>query len=144
MKSIFLRLVGFAALAGLGMLCSCTPATFSGSVAEDEADGPPVPPTPMASHAGTHGTEAVNPSSIVVEAMSRSIQKGEIKRFSYDQVRFWRVVKDEIVDGNSYQVGITVFDVRDGSESMSYHAKAYVSNGRVWRWVWPDTGLAIQ
>lgn len=96
----------------------------------------PTPPAPPVGPAG---------SSNVVSVMQASIRAAEIKEFTFDQVLDWKAADaPEVVEGESYQVGMISYQAETVFGKKTIEAKALIKDGKVVRWLWPKSGMQIQ
>ena len=99
---------------------------------------PTLEPTP-APEAATAG------SGDPVAIMKASIQAGEIKEFSFDQVLEWQPGEGtETIDGQGYQTGIASYKAETVFGVKTIQAKALIQGGKVVRWLWPKSGMEIK
>lgn len=109
-----------------------------------ETTPPPAPapePTPEPAP-----TPAAQPSASVdvVAIMRQSIEKAEIKEFTANQVKSWKAEPQETLEGSTYDVGTVTYEQETIFGLKTITAKAYISSGKVDRWIWPKSGLTIQ
>jgi hypothetical protein len=97
----------------------------------------PVPePAPAPAPAGSGDPVAI---------MKASIQAGEIKEFTFDQVLEWLPGEGaETIDGQSYQTGIASYKAETVFGVKTIQAKALIQGGKVVRWLWPKSGMEIK
>lgn len=112
----------------------------------------PVPPAPKPTPAPEQ-TPAADPpappapapgTSDLVKAMQDSVKAGEIKEFKFDQVQDWAAGTDELIDGQTYQIGFVSYKAETIFGVKTIQAKALIKNGKVQRWLRPKTGLPIK
>ena len=117
------------------------PAPEPAPASEPEPTPAPEPepePTP-APEAATAG------SGDPVAIMKASIQAGEIKEFSFDQVLEWQPGEGtETIDGQGYQTGIASYKAETVFGVKTIQAKALIQGGKVVRWLWPKSGMEIK
>lgn len=93
-------------------------------------------PTPEPAPAGSGDPVAI---------MKASIQAGEIKEFTFDQVLEWLPGEgSETIDGQSYQTGIASYKAETVFGVKTIQAKALIQGGKVVRWLWPKSGMEIK
>ncbi len=80
----------------------------------------------------------------IVKAMQESIQSGQIKEFTFDQVLGWKAGEEETVDGTNYQTGIAAYKAETIFGVKTIQAKALIQNGKVAKWIWTNTGMEIK
>jgi hypothetical protein len=99
------------------------------------APEPEPTPEPEAAAAGSGDPVAI---------MKASIQAGEIKEFSFDQVLEWQPGEGtETIDGQGYQTGIASYKAETVFGVKTIQAKALIQGGKVVRWLWPKSGMEI-
>jgi hypothetical protein len=77
--------------------------------------------------------------------MKASIQAGEIKEFTFDQVLEWLPGEGaETIDGQSFQTGIASYKAETVFGVKTIQAKALIQGGKVVRWLWPKSGMEIK
>lgn len=93
-------------------------------------------PTPEPAPAGSGDPVAI---------MKSSIQAGEIKEFTFDQVLEWVAGEGtETIDGQSYLTGIASYKAETVFGVKTIQAKALIQGGKVVRWLWPKSGMEIK
>ena len=76
--------------------------------------------------------------------MRSSLTNKEIKSFSISEVKSWNAEPQETVDGTTYDVGTVTYEQETVFGRKSMTAKAYITNGKVVRWIWPKSGITIE
>ena len=77
--------------------------------------------------------------------MKASIQAGEIKEFSFDQVFEWQPGEGmETIDGIGYLTGIASYKAETVFGVKTIQAKALIQGGKVVRWLWLKSGMEIK
>jgi len=114
-----------------------TPAPEPEPTPAPEPEPTPEPtPEPEAAAAGSGDPVAI---------MKASIQAGEIKEFSFDQVLEWQPGEGtETIDGQGYQTGIASYKAETVFGVKTIQAKALIQGGKVVRWLWPKSGMEIK
>lgn len=80
-----------------------------------------------------------------VAIMKASIEAGEIKEFTFDQVLEWVAGEGpETIDGQSYQIGIASYKSETPFGVKTRKAKALIQGGKVVRWLWVVSGMEIK
>jgi hypothetical protein len=82
--------------------------------------------------------------AVIVKIMQTSIRSGQLKEFAFNQVRGWKPEANETVDGVLYQTGVAAYKAETVFGSKTILAKALIKNGKVARWIWPRSGIAIK
>jgi len=98
-------------------------------------------PSPAPTPAPTVGS---GPSSDVVAVMKNSILAAEIKEFTSQQVTEWKADAAETVEGQSFQTGVVTYQAESPFGKKAIQAKAYIQNGKVVRWIWPNSGIQLK
>lgn len=80
----------------------------------------------------------------VVAVMQASIRSGEIKEFNETQVQGWQAGEEEVSDGTTYQTGLVAYTAETLFGVRTIQAKAYIKDGKVERWIWPNSGMEIK
>ena len=79
-----------------------------------------------------------------VSLMQASVRSGQIKEFSFDQVLTWKAEADEIINGETYQTGLTSYKAETIFGVKIIQAKALIKDGKIQRWIWPKSGMEIK
>lgn len=123
-----------------------TPPTAPDLVPEPAAPEPEMAPAP-----GPEPSPETEPSAVpagqadVVAVMKESIQSGDIKEFTFDQVLDWQASDGpETIDKVSYQTGIASYEAETVFGVKTIQAKALIKGGKVVRWLWPKSGMEIK
>jgi hypothetical protein len=156
-------------LEGANVIISPGAGSFEGEIPIDQTDlmeqlaampdtPPPAEPTPEPAPEPTPAPEpeptpeptpepeaAAAGSGDPVAIMKASIQAGEIKEFSFDQVLEWQPGEGtETIDGQGYQTGIASYKAETVFGVKTIQAKALIQGGKVVRWLWPKSGMEIK
>ena len=115
----------------------------------DPAPVTPADPAPVTPADPTSATDAVASAGNlldpeIVKIMQENIRSGRIKEFTFDQVTAWTAGKEEEVDNQKYQTGISSYKAETIFGMKNIQAKALIQNGKVIKWIWPTSGLEIQ
>ncbi|MCW1885827.1 hypothetical protein OKA04_13890 [Luteolibacter flavescens] len=108
----------------------------------------PEPPAPMPEPAApvtppaTAGGGAA--SGDIVKLMQDSIKDGDVKEFTFEQVLGWKAGEEEEVDGTKYQTGQAAYKAETIFGVKTIQAKALIKDGRVVKWIWPNSGMEIK
>ncbi|KAB2638286.1 MAG: hypothetical protein DVB25_08145 [Verrucomicrobia bacterium] len=73
----------------------------------------------------------------VVEVMKEHLRANAINEFKFEQVQEWKVGRNEVVAGVTYQTGLVRYSTDTIFGVKTIEAKALVRAGKVARWVWP-------
>jgi hypothetical protein len=79
-----------------------------------------------------------------VEVMKESIRAGQIKEFAFEAVSDWKAEPDEIIDGETYQIGVASYKAETILGMKTLQAKALIKGGKIQHWVRPKTGTEIK
>jgi hypothetical protein len=107
----------------------------------------PVPTSPTEEEPPAPASEPTAPAgtSDVVAVMKASINAGEIREFTFDQVLEWQPGEaPETVDGEIYQSGVASYKAETVFGVKTIQAKALIKDGKVVRWLWPKSGMEIK
>jgi hypothetical protein len=80
----------------------------------------------------------------VVAVMKKHISEGNIKEFTFNQVQGWKAEPNEVIDGETYQIGLIRYNAETIFGNKSIEAKALIKNGQVVRWIWPKSNMEIK
>ena len=105
---------------------------------------PTPPPEPAATSPAESAPTTEIASSDTVKIMQASIQAGQIKEFTFDQVVDWKQNPDEAADGEFYQIGLISYKAETIFGVKTILAKALIKGGKVQRWIWPKSGMEIK
>ena len=78
------------------------------------------------------------------EIMYQSIQQAEIERFTIGQVTEWKSFGEEVIDGQTYRVGIIDYKEDTIFGERTFEAKALIRDGKVEKWIWTSNGMRIE
>ena len=96
--------------------------------------------------AGTNAVPAVVPQSgtpaDAVEVMKSHLRGGAIKEFTFEQVQEWKAEPDEVINAETYQIGLVRYTQESIFGVKTIEAKALMQGGRVVRWIWPKNPSA--
>ena len=101
----------------------------------------PVTPTPVPTPvvAGPQLSEAQ-----IVTAMQNHLKSGALKEFGFDAVTTWKAGPSKELDGVALQTGIVTYTTQTLFGSKTLEAQAFISNGKVIKWVWPKSGITLE
>jgi len=118
---------------------------------DSESEMPEPTPAPEPATIPATPPAAENPSPTVAEGptdavkvMQDSIKAAQIKEFTFDQVLDWKAEADEIMDGETYQIGVVSYRAETIFGVKTIQAKALIKAGEVHRWIWPKSGMEIK
>lgn len=80
----------------------------------------------------------------IVELMKESIRSRQVKEFSFAEVLSWQAGEDEELDGESYQTGLISYKAETILGVKTVPAKALIQEGKVRKWIWPNTKTEIK
>jgi hypothetical protein len=80
----------------------------------------------------------------IVAIMQASLNQGQIKEFTAEQVVSWTPGPEETIDGEVFQTGLVNYNAETIFGAKTIQAKALIKNGKVLRWVWPKSGMEIK
>ncbi len=76
--------------------------------------------------------------------MQASIRSGSIKEFTFAQVVKWELADDEVVGGESFQIGLVSYKAETVFGEKTILAKALIKEGIVRKWIYPKSGMEIK
>ena len=80
----------------------------------------------------------------IVSAMQESIKAGAVKEFTFDQVVSWEEGEQVERDGVTYQSGMAAYKAETIFGVKTIQAQALLQDGKVVKWIWPNSGMEIQ
>jgi len=80
----------------------------------------------------------------IVKVMQESIKAAQVKEFTFDQVLAWKAGEEETVDGSKYQTGSAAYKAETIFGVKTIQAKALIKDGKVTKWIWPNSGMEIK
>jgi hypothetical protein len=80
----------------------------------------------------------------IVAIMQASLNQGQIKEFTADQVVSWTPGPEETIDGEVFETGLVNYNAETIFGAKTIQAKALIQNGKVQRWIWPKSGMEIK
>lgn len=99
----------------------------------EEAPEPPAPAVPV----------VLGPEEIV-KLMQESIRSRQVTDFSFEEVLTWKAGEEEEMDGQRYQTGLVTYKAETILGVKTVPAKALIQNGKVRKWIWPNTKTEIK
>ncbi len=105
----------------------------------DEMEKPAPEPVPEPAPAG-----ATLGGDEIVKVMQESIKAAQVKEFTFDQVLAWKAGEEETVDGANYQTGVAAYKAETIFGVKTIQAKALIKDGKVMKWIWPNSGMEIK
>jgi hypothetical protein len=107
----------------------------------EKMEDPKPDPTPIPEPAPTG---AVLGSEEIVKVMQESIKAAQVKEFTFEQVLAWKAGEEEEVDGVKYQIGNAAYKAETIFGVKTIQAKALIKEGKVTKWIWPNSGMEIK
>ncbi len=80
----------------------------------------------------------------LAEVIKKSLKSGQIKEFTGDQVSALKAGKEEMIDGETYQVGLVNYQAETIFGTQDIEAKALIQGGKVIKWLWVSSGMEIK
>ena len=80
----------------------------------------------------------------VLNAMRHSIRSGELKEFTFAQVKEWKRTKDEMIAGQNYDVGKATYTADTLFGKENFVAKALFKDGQLVKWVWDSNNFEMK
>ena len=94
---------------------------------------------PAASGAGV-GVDA----TVLVALMKASVAAGAVTEFKAADVSSWEATAEEVIDGQTYQTGLAVYETNGPFGVSTVRAKALIQGGKVIRWIGAKSGLELK
>ena len=105
------------------------------------ADPTPAPvPTPDPAPAG----DGKLSDAQIEELMKKSIKGGAVKAIKFADVKGWKVIPNETIDGTDYQIGLAAYQANTVFGLKVVQAKALIRAGKIERWVHAKSNMEIQ
>jgi hypothetical protein len=76
--------------------------------------------------------------------MQNHLKSGALKEFGFDAVTTWKAGPSKELDGMALQTGIVTYTTQTLFGSKTLEAQAFISNGKVIKWVWPKSGITLE
>ncbi|MGJ8655762.1 MAG: hypothetical protein ACSHX6_04855 [Akkermansiaceae bacterium] len=76
--------------------------------------------------------------------LKNSVSLGEVNEFKIDQVADWKRTGEEVVAGETYDVGLVTYNAKTIFGEEKLQAKALVKGGKVVKWLWPTTNTEMR
>lgn len=80
----------------------------------------------------------------IIALMKKNIADEALEEFKTDQVKSWEAGDDEIIDGTEYQIGLAAYEGPTMFGIQIRKAKALISDGKIKRWIYSNTGMQIR
>ena len=80
----------------------------------------------------------------LVAAMQASVAGGAVTEFKAADVSDWQATEDELIDGQTYQTGLAVYQTSGPFGVSTVRAKALILDGRVVKWIGAKSGLELK
>jgi len=78
------------------------------------------------------------------EILKSSVEAGDVNEFKSSQVLSWKREGEELMGGESYEVGMVTYKAQTIFDEQELKAKALVKDGKVVRWLWPSTNTEMR
>jgi hypothetical protein len=76
--------------------------------------------------------------------MQASVAGGAVTEFKAADVSDWQATEDELIDGQTYQTGLAVYQTSGPFGVSTVRAKALILDGRVVKWIGAKSGLELK
>ena len=76
--------------------------------------------------------------------MKAHLQSGALKEFTMDQVTTWKLGEPKAMEGVTLQTGVVTYTTKTLFGEKTLEAQAFISNGKVIRWIWPKSGITLE
>lgn len=107
----------------------------------------PVPtptPTPTPTPAPVPVAGPQLSSEQIVAAMQNDLKSGGLKEFSFEDVTEWKAGEPKALDGVTLQTGMVSYTTKSIFGTKTLEAQAFISNGKVLKWIWPKSGITLE
>ena len=75
--------------------------------------------------------------------MQNHLKGGGLKEFGFADVKGWKAGPNKELDGVILQTGMVTYTTQTLFGEKTLEAQAFISNGKVIRWVWPKSGITL-
>ena len=117
-------------------------------VVAEKAPEPVMEPEPEPEPEVVAPPEPVAPAALsaedIVKLMQESIKAKQVQEFAFEQVLGWKAGEEEEIDGENYQTGEAAYKAETIFGVKTIQAKALISEGKVVKWIWPNSGMEIK
>ena len=80
----------------------------------------------------------------IVKVMQDSIKEKQVKEFTFEQVLGWKAGEEKEMDGVKYQTGQAAYKAETIFGVKTIQAQALIKDGKVAKWIWPNSGMEIK
>ena len=80
----------------------------------------------------------------IVALMKASIAAGAVTEFKTSDVTSWEAGASEVIDGQTYQTGMAVYQSSGPFGLSTVRAKALILDGKVLKWIGAKSGLELK
>jgi hypothetical protein len=112
--------------------------------APEPAPTPEPAPEPAPTPEPAPAAAATLSADDIVKVMQESIKEKQVKEFAFEQVLGWKAGEEEEVDGVKYQTGQAAYKAETIFGVKTIQAKALIKEGKVAKWIWPNSGMEIK
>lgn len=79
-----------------------------------------------------------------ISALQSSVKVGDVNEFKIEQVLDWKREGEELIDNDTYDVGVVTFKAQTIYDEQQLQAKALIKDGKVVKWLWPVTNTEMK
>ena len=97
----------------------------------------PVTPPPAA-------PAATMDEAAIVQLMQTDIKAGTIQEFKFEQVLGWKAGEPVEQDGETLQTGLVAYKASTIFGEKTIQAQALIKDGKIVKWIWPNSGMEIK
>ena len=76
--------------------------------------------------------------------MQNDLKARALKEFTFDEVTEWKAGQPKELDGVTLQTGLVNYTTQTLFGSKTLEAQAFISNGKVLKWIWPKSGITLE
>lgn len=79
-----------------------------------------------------------------INALKGSVKAGDVSEFNFAAVVDWKRMDEQSIDGGIYEVGMATYNASTIFGEQQLQAKALVKDGKVVKWLWPETNTEMR
>lgn len=83
-------------------------------------------------------------AAALVALMQASVAAGAVTEFKAAEVSSWEATAEEVIDGQTYQTGVAVYETNGPFGVSTVRAKALIQSGKVIKWIGAKSGLELK
>ncbi|MCU0797300.1 MAG: hypothetical protein MUF31_15350 [Akkermansiaceae bacterium] len=101
-------------------------------------------PTPAPEPTPTPAPAAELDEEGIVQLMQSDIKGGRIQEFEFEQVLGWKAGETVEQDGETFQSGLVAYKATTIFGEKTIQAQALIKDGKIVKWIWPNSGMEIK